>query len=353
MRRPERRATHLGSGALGVRSNALVTFRALAGMGTTKCAAPGMMTSVNLVKRVRGRLPRAAAACGARRARLRFWRSAFSEPVAPALPGRRGSLHVSRPARYANLRSVRRASADEQLPADRPRQPALRLLRRGSAANARSGSGRSSGAGATRPGRRPRTTTCSWGCCRTPARRTSTRPSTTSSDFRATTSGSAPRAWSSSGSCRRSSCRRSCAHARLPHPRAGVDAGAQPGDGAQPRLRRLRADADPQRHGRDARRGCASIADRPTLLPAERRRDPLPVRAAGRGSQRTGRASPACTASSSISTRDGGGELRRGAEPLRVRPDAARPSSATARSRPSATSTASSRGSSTSCRRDT
>ena len=51
----------------------------------------------------------------------------------------------------------------------------------------------------------------------------------------------------------------------------------------QPRLRQLRADAEAQRHGGDARRSCSFDERRAVLLPAQRRRDPLPVRAARRG----------------------------------------------------------------------
>ena len=116
------------------------------------------------------------------------------------------------------------------------------------------GSARSSGAGATRRGRRRRTTTCSWACCRTPARRTCTRRSTTSR-----TSPSYNQRLGADGiefkhllpSLYLPTVPH--AHARLPHARAGLAAGAQPGHPAQPRLRLLHAHADPQRHGGDAR----------------------------------------------------------------------------------------------------
>ena len=126
------------------------------------------------------------------------------------------------------------------------------------------------------------------------------------------------------------------AHARLPHRGAGLDAGAQPAHGDQPRLRRLRADADPQRHGGDAAAARARRRAAVVLAP-ERRRDPLPVRAPRRGPVASGRGSRASTASSR--------RLDDEAEPSR--PSRASSSTrrgcascTTARSTPSATSTA-------------
>ena len=74
------------------------------------------------------------------------------------------------------------------------------------------------------------------------------------------------------------------------HARDGLDAGAQRAHGDQPRLRQLRADAEAQRHGGDARRD--ELRRRPAVVPpAQRGRDALPVRAARRGPVASGRAS--------------------------------------------------------------
>ena len=122
-----------------------------------------------------------------------------------------------------------------------------------------SGLGRPSGGGATPRGPPRRTTTCSWACCRTRARRTSTPRSTTSG---------LPALHRAAWACPDIEFKQLLpvdlpadlpeARARLPHPRARLDAGAQPVHADQPRLRLLRADADAQRHGGDRRRSCAS-----------------------------------------------------------------------------------------------
>ena len=122
--------------------------------------------------------------------------------------------------------------------------------------------------------------------------------------------------------------------------RAGLDAGAQPVHGDQPRLRRLRADADPQRHGGDAADSSSSTTTRPSFyllnvgethypyaLPDE---DPSRVAADLRRPRRL--QAPRRRGRRADRRADASSSTRRGCA-----------SCTTARSRPSATSTACSR----------
>ena len=85
-------------------------------------------------------------------------------------------------------------------------------------------------------------------------------------------------------------------------PTRGLDAGAQPVHGDQPRLRHVTSSCRRTTTWRRCVDALQFDDDRPDVLAAERGGDPLPVRAARRGPVGPGRGSRASTASSSGST---------------------------------------------------